>query len=159
MTLALIITETWIYADYTDSTDRMLGLVIGAVLWVVTFYFMGLRTFYLMRPRSVEVSDYGVKLNMRLGKKPVVIAWSDVRMIVLGTSIMGKDIGEICDDITYYYPIDHHIAVELREAYRQQIGVYPPKTWDELCPGMDKDSRTMSSSEWNKKYERFRKKN
>jgi hypothetical protein len=159
ITLAATISDIWLFLDTTDQTERMVFLTIGTVMWIVIFYFVGLKTFYLMRPKSVEVSDHGVKLNMRLGMKPVVIAWSDVRIIVLGTSVLGKDIGEISDDIAWYYPIDHHIAVELREAYRQQIGVYPPKTLDELCPGMQKDSLAMSSSEWNRKYERFKKKN
>jgi hypothetical protein len=159
VTIAIAVFEVWTFLDTTDPTDRVVGLVIGAVLWFVGFYGFGLKTFYLERPKSVEVSDHGMMLNMRLGKRPVVIAWSEVRTIELETSVMGKDIGAIRNDIAWYYPIDHHIAVELREAYRQQIGVYPPKTLDELCPGMQKDRLAMSSSEWNRKYERFKKRN
>lgn len=158
VTMAVVLAEVWIFSDSTDPMDRMVGLAIGAILWVFGFYFFGLKVSYLMRPRSVEMSDHGVKLNMRLGKSPVIIAWPDVLMIELKTSIMGKDIGAICDDIEWYYPIDHHIAVELREAYRRRMGRYPPNTLDELCPGMQKDVMALSSSEYKRKYERFKKK-
>jgi len=159
VTMAIVILEVWIFLDNTDTTDRVAGLAIGAVLWIVGLYALGLRTFYLGRPKSVEVSDHGVKLNMRLGKRPVVIAWSDVRIIGFQTSLTGREEGLICNDIAWYYPIDHHIAVELREAYHHRMGGYPPKTLDELCPGMQKDMLAMSSSEWNRKYERFKKRN
>lgn len=159
VTMAVVIAEIWISLDTTNPTDRAVGLAIGIVLWFAGFYFFGLEINYLRRPKSVEMSDNGVKLNMRLGKRSVVIAWPDVLMIELETSVMGKDIGAICDDIECYYPIDHHIAVDLREAYRQRMGEYPPKTLDELCPGMQKDKLAMSSSEWSRKYERFKKRN
>jgi hypothetical protein len=158
VTIAIVIVEVWIFLDTTDTTDRAVGLAIGAVMWVIGFYGTSLKIFYSRRPKSVEVSDHGVKLNMRLGKRPVVIAWPDVRIIGFQTSITGREEGLICNDVAWYYPIDHHIAVELREAYHQRMGGYPPKTLDELCPGMQKDIMAMSSSEWNRKYERFKKK-
>jgi hypothetical protein len=94
-----------------------------------------------------------------LGKRPITIAWPDVKTIGFTTSIMGKKGGAIHYDIAWHYPIDYSIALELREAYLQRMGNYPPKTLDELCPGMENDKRVMSLSQWNRKYERFKKKN
>jgi hypothetical protein len=156
--LGFVITEIWIFSDYPDPTARAAGILIGVAFGIVAFYFVGLQINYLNRPKSVEMSDEGVKLNMRLGKRHVIIDWPDVLMIAIRTSIMGKDIGEIRNDIRWYYPIDYAIAVKLREGYLQRMGKYPPKTPDELCSGMQRDQLTMSSSQFAKKYERFKKK-
>lgn len=158
VTMVIALFEVWILLDNTNPTDRAAGLAIGVVLWMIGLYSFGLRTYYLGRPKSVDLSDQGVNLNMRLGKRPVVIAWPDVRIIGFQTSLTGREEGLICNDIVWYYPIDRSIAVELREAYRQRMGLYPPKSLDELCPGMLKDRMAMSSNEWNRKYERFKKK-
>jgi hypothetical protein len=159
VSLAVIIAEIWIFIDYTDSFTRTSGIIIGVVLWIIFFYAFGLKIYYLNRPKSVEISDDGVKLNMRLGKKPIIIAWPDIWMIGFTTSLLGKKEGEILNDIAWYYPIDHSIALELKEAYYQRMGKYPPKSYDELCPGMERDRLVMSPGQWNKKYERFKKKN
>lgn len=157
--LTVILLEIWIYLDSTDSLTRELGLIIGVVLGSICFYVIGLKINYLNRPKSVEISNDGVKLNMRLGKRPITIAWPDIRMIGFTTSLIGKKGGTICNDIAWYYPIDHPIALELKEAYYQRMGKYPPKTLDELCPGMERDGLVMSPGQWNKKYERFKRKN
>ena len=158
-TLAVLILEFWIFVDYRDTSFRILGIIIGFALGSIWFYYVGIKIHYLERPKSIEVSDEGIKLNMRLGKRPVIIAWPDVRTIELITSFTGKQDGMIRNDIAWYYPIDRSIALELRGAYHQHMGKYPPKNLKELCPGIVEDRLSMSSSQWNRKYERFKKKN
>lgn len=153
-----IISELWIFADYGDESWPWSLLLVGP-LCAIVFYYIDIKMYYIRRPRSVEISTGGVKLNMRLGKKPIFMTWPDVLMVVTGTSITGKDIGEICNDFRWYYPIDYNIAVELRDAYHQHMGKYPPKNPDDLCPGMKRDQLRMSSRQYEKKYEQFKKKN
>jgi hypothetical protein len=154
---ALIITELWIYADYGDKYWPWSLLLTGSIC-AIAFYYFDIKLYYIQRPRSVEISDDGVKLTMRAGKRPVIIAWLDMLMVTTGTSIMGKNVGAICNDFRWYYPVDYTIAVELREAFYQQMGKYPPKNLDELCPGMERDRLKMSSGQWERKYEQFKKK-
>lgn len=140
------------------SLARDIGIICGLVIFGIIFFVAGPNRYYLKRPKSVEISDEGVRLNMRLGMQSVFIAWPDILIMYTETDIWGHDDGFICNDIRWFYPIDYPIILELRSAYQERLGKYPPTRWDDICPGMERDMFNMTASQWVSKYERSNKK-
>jgi hypothetical protein len=87
---------------------------------------------YRKRPKSVEIYEDGVKLFFRYSK-PKMIVWEDVFAINSrpgdpGTALGRWDSGgylEMKNQFTPYF-LTNEIAEQMREAYREKMGKYPP---------------------------------
>lgn len=122
----------WIFLE--DGFE-WLAVTIGVVLALFVFIMTAGRVELVDRPREVEVSDSGVVLHQRFGRKPVFLSWLDVTGVSHALVDMGKwNLGTTSSYIRASgkrrYTVTRHIGEAVRERYRAQVGRYPPNRMD-----------------------------
>lgn len=128
-TLGALIGFIWIYLE---SGFDWFAFSVTALLLLIYFMALPGRIELIDRPKAVEVTDHGVTLYQRLGRKPVFLPWESMVDIshLLSRSGEKVPIGRnsylMLNDKGKGYTVDWNVAEVVREEFRKQFGYYPP---------------------------------
>lgn len=123
-----IVSNLWIFAE---DGFQLFGILIGSIIAIFLFIYGVGCTEFIDRPKEVEVTDSGIILYRKLGRKPLFIPWAGICKLNYGI-LKPSEVGWHNIDSYLFIskkkcmPIIRPIAEEIRERYKGEFGHYPP---------------------------------
>jgi hypothetical protein len=125
---ALLIFLVGLYFGFSSPFPlaSILGYSMGTLTLVVIGY-----AYLKYTPRTVAIRDPGVSFRYVLGRE-VLVPWSEIELVVANPgdpdSWFGRleRVGYLRSSKGINYPMTYEVAFEIREAYRELRGTYPP---------------------------------
>ena len=113
-----------------------LGITVGAIVSFFIFMMVPGKLELIDRPRSVEVTDTGVILHQKLGRKSVFVPWSEISRISHAVVEPSERNWNTVDSFlgvsdNKRYTLNWKIAEVIRESYRNKMGRYPPNRMED----------------------------
>jgi hypothetical protein len=132
-----VVGNLWIY--FEDGFDWF-GIIAGTIIAAFVFLMVPGRLEFIGRPKEVEVTDKGVILYQKFGRKPVIALWSEVMRVNHALIEPDKRRGHLTDSFVgvagkKMYTIHWQIGEIIREKYKANIGCYPPNSVEERMLG------------------------
>lgn len=126
---APVIGFIWIFLD--DGFDWF-AVAIAIAIGFFAFLMVPGRIEFFDRPKAVEMTDSGVVLHQRFGRKTVFVPWSGISAInhrlvesdKRNWNTLDSYLRRSADDRRFTF--SWQIAEAVRESYRDKVGYYPP---------------------------------
>jgi hypothetical protein len=122
-----IFSNLWIFAE---DGFQLFGIFIGSIIAIFLFIYGVGYSELIDRPKEVEVTDSGIILYRKLGRKPFFIPWAGICKLNYGI-LKPSEVGWHNMDSYLFIskkksmPIIRPIAEEIRERYKGEFGHYP----------------------------------
>lgn len=119
----------------TEHGLRWFG-VLASLLLAALVLLVGWNIEMIRRPVSVEVVSSGIILHRRCHLKPISLVWNQFHSLnVCPDNSYAIDKWHLQDGFLFiddkrYYTLHWHIAMAVREVYKQKVGRYPPNSYD-----------------------------